>query len=169
MHVLTCLLLCCPFNLLVYFNDVCVGGVCCRKEAVAGSTTQNLYIATLGVLAPYRHLGLGKESKNRHGLSYSQERITQDRLSIGFANMKNYDRYFHPGSKLLNHILETATEGSTTPKVGKIYLHVQFGNEEALQFYKKHGFEMVEKCENYYPQFEVKDAYKLEKVLVPSN
>ncbi|KAF9278348.1 N-alpha-acetyltransferase 50 [Mortierella antarctica] len=119
------------FAKIIYFNDVCVGGVCCRKETVAGSATQNLYIATLGVLAPYRRLGLG--------------------------------------SKLLNHILEMATEASTTPKVSKIYLHVQVGNEEALEFYKKHGFEVAEKCENYYPQFEVKDAYKLEKVLVASN
>ncbi|KAG0331802.1 hypothetical protein BG004_001497 [Podila humilis] len=105
-----------------YFNDVCVGGVCCRKESVAGSTTlQNLYIATLGVLAPYRRLGLG--------------------------------------TKLLNHILETANEAATAPKIGKIYLHVQFGNDEALEFYKKYGFEVVETCENYYPQFDIKDAH----------
>lgn len=85
MHVLTCLLLCCPFNLLVYFNDVCVGGVCCRKETVAGSTTQNLYIATLGVLAPYRRLGLGKESKNRHQIitqSGAKKHKTDSQLAL---------------------------------------------------------------------------------------
>lgn len=75
-HVLTCFFLC-SFNFLVYFNDVCVGGVCCRKETVAGSATQNLYIATLGVLAPYRRLGLGKEVKNfvlNAGLSHNRNK-----------------------------------------------------------------------------------------------
>ncbi|KAG0275360.1 N-alpha-acetyltransferase 50 [Linnemannia exigua] len=119
------------FAKIIYFNDVCVGAVCCRKEPVAGSNNeQNLYIATLGVLAPYRRLGLGSE--------------------------------------MLKHILEQAKLSLTAAgqaKVAKVYLHVQSNNEEALEFYKKHGFENVEKCENYYSQFEVSDAYKLEKVI----
>ncbi|ORZ04418.1 acyl-CoA N-acyltransferase [Lobosporangium transversale] len=121
------------FAKIIYFNDICVGGVCCRKENVPGSTSlQNLYIATLGVLAPYRRLGLG--------------------------------------SKLLKHILENAKlPSSSGPKIAKVYLHVQTNNEEAVEFYKKYGFEVVEKCENYYPQFDVKDAFKLEKVLIEKN
>ncbi|KAF9360756.1 N-alpha-acetyltransferase 50 [Mortierella sp. AD094] len=117
------------FAKIIYFNDVCVGGVCCRKEPIAGEkSTQNLYIATLGVLAPYRRLGLG--------------------------------------SRLLAHILENAElPPSSEPKIGKVYLHVQKTNEEALEFYKKHGFHIAETLENYYPQFEDKDAYRLEKVL----
>ncbi|KAF9576341.1 hypothetical protein EC968_009315 [Mortierella alpina] len=121
------------FAKIIYFNDVCVGAVCCRKENVAGSTSlQNLYIATLGVLAPYRRLGLG--------------------------------------SKMLKHILENAElPASTGPRIGKVYLHVQANNEEALEFYKKHGFAVAEKCEKYYPQFEVSDAFRLEKVMVAEN
>ncbi|KAG0266661.1 hypothetical protein BG011_001508 [Mortierella polycephala] len=117
------------FAKIIYFNDVCVGAVCCRKEDADGSTSlQNLYIATLGVLAPYRRLGLG--------------------------------------SKMLMHILENAEQTSSNEsKIAKVYLHVQSNNEEALEFYKKHGFEVAEKCENYYPNFEVSDAFKLEKVL----
>ncbi|CAG8781435.1 4704_t:CDS:2, partial [Acaulospora morrowiae] len=49
------------FAKLVYFNDVCVGAVCCRKEPIPGTSPEQakLYIMTLGVLAPYRNLGLG--------------------------------------------------------------------------------------------------------------
>ena len=68
---------------------------------------------------------------------------------------------------MLKHILEQAKQPATSgqAKIAKVYLHVQSNNEEALEFYKKHGFEVAEKCENYYPQFEVSDAYKLEKVI----
>ncbi|KAF9154099.1 N-alpha-acetyltransferase 50 [Linnemannia schmuckeri] len=118
------------FAKIIYFNDVCVGAVCCRKEPADGSTTeQNLYIATLGVLAPYRRLGLGSE--------------------------------------MLKHILEQANlpVAAGQAKIAKVYMHVQSNNEEALEFYKKHGFEVAEKCENYYSQFEVSDAFKLEKII----
>lgn len=49
------------FAKLAYFNDVCVGAVCCRKEPIPSTSPKQakLYIMTLGVLAPYRNLGLG--------------------------------------------------------------------------------------------------------------
>jgi len=37
---------------LAYFNDIVVGGVCCRIDVVEG--IKQLYIMTLGTLAPYR-------------------------------------------------------------------------------------------------------------------
>ena len=40
-----------------YFNDVVVGGVCCRVETE--DDLRKLYIMTLGCLAPYRRLGIG--------------------------------------------------------------------------------------------------------------
>ncbi|KAF9159398.1 N-alpha-acetyltransferase 50 [Actinomortierella ambigua] len=114
------------FAKIAYFNDVCVAAVCCRKDPTPEATApHDLYIATLGVLAPYRRLGLG--------------------------------------TALLEHILEHAAEDK---KIGKVYLHVQTTNEEALAFYKKHGFEQKEKVANYYPNFDDSDAYRLEKVLV---
>lgn len=45
---------------IAYFNDCPVGAVCCRKEAQEGSRDIKLYIMTLGVLAPYRNLKIGK-------------------------------------------------------------------------------------------------------------
>ncbi|ORY01927.1 N-acetyltransferase 13, isoform CRA_c [Basidiobolus meristosporus CBS 931.73] len=46
------------FAKLVYYNDACVGAVCCRKENTDGGMVK-IYIMTLGILAPYRKLGLG--------------------------------------------------------------------------------------------------------------
>lgn len=42
---------------LAYYNDIVVGGVCCRIETEG--TQRRIYIMTLGCLAPYRRLGVG--------------------------------------------------------------------------------------------------------------
>ncbi len=51
---------------LAYHTDVLVGAVCCRiekskpKSAEDTSSVTKLYIMTLGVLAPYRKLNIGR-------------------------------------------------------------------------------------------------------------
>ncbi|RUP07427.1 WD40-repeat-containing domain protein [Jimgerdemannia flammicorona] len=63
---------CAQFYGTVYFNDICVGAVCCRKEPIESFPDRaKLYIMTLGVLAPYRKLGLGT-SLLSHILSHAQ-------------------------------------------------------------------------------------------------
>ncbi|KXJ25217.1 N-alpha-acetyltransferase 50 [Exaiptasia diaphana] len=42
---------------LAYYNDIVVGGVCCRVDKTEDG--RRLYIMTLGCLAPYRRLGIG--------------------------------------------------------------------------------------------------------------
>lgn len=47
------------YCLAAYFNDIAVGAVCCRVDH--SQNQKRLYIMTLGCLAPYRRLGIGKE------------------------------------------------------------------------------------------------------------
>eukprot|EP00037_Helgoeca_nana_P020658 m.206229 g.206229 ORF g.206229 m.206229 type:complete len:166 (+) comp25344_c0_seq3:133-630(+) len=108
---------------LAYFEDVIVGSVCCRVDT-DDAGDQNLYIMTLGCLAPYR----------RHGI----------------------------GSKMLEHVLEIAKK---KPELATIMLHVQVSNDDAINFYKKHGFEVKETKKDYYQKIEPTDAHVLVKSL----
>eukprot|EP00123_Amoebidium_parasiticum_P006796 comp17663_c0_seq1/m.17460 comp17663_c0_seq1/g.17460 ORF comp17663_c0_seq1/g.17460 comp17663_c0_seq1/m.17460 type:complete len:167 (-) comp17663_c0_seq1:343-843(-) len=66
------------------------------------------------------------------------------------------------GSAMLQHIMEQAEKD---PKITKVYLHVQVNNEEALEFYKKHNFEVTSLAEQYYKKIEPADAHVLEKTI----
>lgn len=63
------------------------------------------------------------------------------------------------GTKLLNHALDLCMKQS----ISEIYLHVQTNNEDAINFYKKFGFEITETIENYYTNITPPDCYVLTK------
>ena len=43
-----------------YSSDILIGAICCRVETNKAEGTTKLYVMTIGVLQPYRHLGVGK-------------------------------------------------------------------------------------------------------------
>ena len=45
-------------------------------------------------------------------------------------------------------------------------LHVQSGNDSAMEFYKKHGFSIKEELKGYYTDLEPSDCFILEKVVL---
>ncbi|KAK8655053.1 hypothetical protein V6N13_113573 [Hibiscus sabdariffa] len=113
------------FTKLAYYSDICVGSIACRLEKKEGGAIC-VYIMTLGVLAPYRGLGIG--------------------------------------TKLLNHVLELCLK----QHIPEIYLHVQTNNEDAINFYKKFGFEITENIKNYYTNIDPPDCFVLTKFMAPT-
>jgi ribosomal protein S18 acetylase RimI-like enzyme len=71
-------------------------------------------------------------------------------------------RRLHIGSVLLDKILETA-KSDESRNIIEVELHVQTSNDEAIAFYKKFGFEVMDKVEAYYKRIEPPDAYRLVK------
>jgi ribosomal protein S18 acetylase RimI-like enzyme len=65
-------------------------------------------------------------------------------------------------SKLLEHCLDLCKGNA---EVHEAYLHVQTSRDEAIAFYKKFGFEIVETLENYYKRIDPPHAYVLMKTL----
>lgn len=67
------------------------------------------------------------------------------------------------GSQLLRHALDTATRPPVAANVEEVYLHVQVGNDAALSFYMRHGFEVKKRLVNYYRKLDPADCYYVRK------
>ncbi|KAL0280620.1 UNVERIFIED_CONTAM: hypothetical protein PYX00_001854 [Menopon gallinae] len=68
------------------------------------------------------------------------------------------------GTKMVEHVLNYVDKDG---HFDSIFLHVQVNNEDAIAFYKKFGFEIVETKEHYYKRIEPADAHVLQKTLRP--
>ncbi|KAB1671570.1 hypothetical protein E1A91_A02G123600v1 [Gossypium mustelinum] len=113
------------FTKLAYYSDICVESIACRLEKKEGGAIC-VYIMTLGVLAPYRGLGIG--------------------------------------TRLLNHVLDLCLKQN----IQEIYLHVQTNNDDAINFYKKFGFEITERIKSYYTNIDPPDCFVLTKFITTS-
>ncbi|URE28704.1 FR47-like protein [Musa troglodytarum] len=63
------------------------------------------------------------------------------------------------GTKLLSHVLDLSCKQNTS----EVYLHVQTNNDDAIAFYKKFGFEIVDTIQNYYTNISPPHCYVLSK------
>lgn len=97
----------------------------------------HLYLMTLGVLSPYRRLGVGTAIMN----SMIEE------------------------AKKVNQEMRSGKLGSEHQKsvITALTLHVQFNNTLGMEFYSRQGFETVKFIENYYYRIEPKGAYLIIK------
>lgn len=134
------------------FNDVAVGTICCRIEPVSKDTVR-IYIMTLGVLAPYRRLGIAS-ALLQHVLDHAGpgkeiQIIDKDAPSPKPKKDKNGKDYIPERTK-------------KAVKVENIYLHVQTSNEEARVFYEKYGFAVAETIESYYRRIQPASAWVLQ-------
>jgi len=103
---------------------------------------------TLGVLAPYRRLGIGTASPCRFSSGDAVDLVV--------------------GSKLLDHVLSQAknqTRSNPSRPVKSVYLHVQTTNQEALDWYTKRGFVLQDTVEDYYRNIDDRNACLLVRKL----
>ena len=67
------------------------------------------------------------------------------------------------GKKLLAYVLDKVVDKH--PEAIDVRLHVQVGNDAAVEFYKNAGFTVGDKVANYYSKVEPADAYLVYKSL----
>lgn len=81
---------------------------------------------------------------------------------MAFGCLSSYRR-LGIGSRMIEHIFEYVSNSKF--QINSIYLHVQTDNHEAIEFYRRFGFEIVETIRNYYRRLNPPDAYVLCKSL----
>ncbi|SNX82433.1 related to N-alpha-acetyltransferase 50 [Melanopsichium pennsylvanicum] len=134
------------------FNDVAVGTICCRLEPISKDSAR-IYIMTLGVLAPYRRLGIAS-ALLQHVL---------DHVAPG-KHIQIVDKDAPiPKPKKDKNGKDTKSEPlQKTVKVQNLYLHVQTSNDEARTFYEKFGFKVQDTIDNYYRRIQPASAWVLQ-------
>ena len=109
----------------VLFNDIYVGCLTCKFEDASASSTR-LYIATLGILAPYRHQGLATrlidnlidKAKQTHSLNPLP---LFDGIPISTKSLSAKDK------KAADGVIKSSSSAAAavTTKVTGLYLHVR--------------------------------------------
>ena len=87
------------------------------------------------------------------------------RLYIMIVGVLAAYRGLQVGTQMLEHVLDQASKYHH--EVKSVYLHVQTSNDDAVNFYKKFGFEITETLPNYYTKVEPTSCYILSRVNTP--
>ncbi|BGP40524.1 N-acetyltransferase 5 [Rhodotorula kratochvilovae] len=199
------------YNKLVFYQDLPVGVLVCRleesKEAAPRTLSEaaaareatgkegdkdakgkegepkayKLYVMTLGVLAPYRHQGLGSKLIHQ-ALSSAAASHVPPPSAVTSSSSKptpapapapaKGKKPAPPAKKDAGKEKEEKKEDEEVelpkPRVESVYLHVQVGNDEGRRFWEKWGFEVKETVPDYYRKIEPRDAWLLERRIEPS-
>ncbi len=127
----------------VYEKEDCVAAICCRKEPMVTTSPPRYEYKP-----PKPDLPITTHSSFRIYIMTLGVLAAYRRLKIG--------------SLLISHIIAQLFKD---PTATHICLHVHVLNEEAIQFYVKHGFKIMEKETSYYARnrnVDPPDAYRLE-------
>lgn len=135
--------------------EVCIGVICCwlldRHQGYNITTSQFM-----------RKI---PDSEDPHQNHSNENAITQPkRLYIMTLGCLPTYRNRGIGTYMMRYILDKIN--SAENHICSIFLHVKIDNEEAISFYKKFGFAIVDTVQNYYRRLNPPAAYILEKQLV---
>ncbi|GAA5999878.1 hypothetical protein JCM10207_005953 [Rhodosporidiobolus poonsookiae] len=154
-----------------------------------------LYVMTLGVLAPYRRQGLALKLIH-HVLTTATESLAAP-LLIPAASSSAASPVASTSSAPVAGPSNSGKKGKKPPpppaqpkkgdaadkdkkdekgeaaeplqpRVESVYLHVQVGNDDARRFWEKWGFEVKDTVRDYYRKLSPRDAWLLERKVVPS-
>ncbi|PIN18408.1 putative N-acetyltransferase [Handroanthus impetiginosus] len=115
------------FSKLAYYCDVCVGSITCRLEMNLDGVPC-VYIMTLGVLAPYRRLGVGTTllnhvlglcTKYNFGMAYlhvqkDNEYAINFFKKLGFAITDTIKNYYMSSTSPDSHVITKYFDIQTT-------------------------------------------------------
>ncbi len=132
------------------FNDIPVASIVCRYEHHAAGKVK-VYLMSLGVLAPYRRLGIAS-----HLLAHLVDVAKPgSKVTLADPDAPKPPPVVHaPGASSADKKKKEAEAAAKIVRkeyeVEAIYLHVQTSNEEARLFYEKNGFKVAEEIKEYY-------------------
>lgn len=105
---------------IALYNDIPAGAICCRLEDGSDMTKCKVYVMTVGVLAPYRRLGLGS-ALFKHlldaaplGSVFAGRRVECIYLHVQTSNDVARAFYEHLGFKLVNTLPSYYTHSEPT-------------------------------------------------------
>lgn len=161
--------------------------MCCRIDRHSTSSTSSdlptcsIYLMTLGVLAPYRRLGLAKSllthllkvaspgtiislPLSKEDLKIHEEKESAKEKAAAVTNRKTNNST--NVAKSAEELEKEKKKKKVTPKVEtevkEIYLHVQVGNDEAKSLYEGMGWKVEETVKDYYRRnLDQRDAWLL--------